>query len=188
MADTWADCVRVCVCEAPESPQEQTIRVLQSPIKNSKTLARYPDLAHSSEERTLTASNRSALVHLALLLGSNNQIQAVKHLVCKVSNGNAPTPVLTASPACISGRASCLPLLAVCEEGKIHLRHISSTFIRGVGVMTMTEFAVLQHLFWQIWPEWGLAWIKNSAFLRLSTYFWLHRLIQKLSKNCPCLI
>lgn len=83
MDDTWIDCVPPSAPRAP-SKASQTITIPLHPVIHSNTSACDPYL-----KLDLSALD----VHLALLLAFNNQIQAMKHLVCN-AKGNVRPPLL----------------------------------------------------------------------------------------------
>lgn len=106
------------VFEKPPSTASECMVVSLSSIKNANTLAHDPDFPHSSEARLLTASDWSALaVHLALSLWTNNQIQAMRHLVCKAANGNGNGNFPSDSASSESFRPCFLPPTASCVWG-----------------------------------------------------------------------
>lgn len=127
----------------PERPQER-VKLSQSlyPLLKIQTPrhAALPSLIYLKLD--LSAQD----VHLAPLLASNNQIQAMKHLDCKAANGyvRPPSPLLrwrafrVAFPAshCLlrvkrvkytSG--ACLPLLQECRRDENDRFHTTAAFI-----------------------------------------------------------
>lgn len=73
-------------CVPPRPSRTITIPLSQFKIQtNRRTL--HPSLIYPKFSFIFECT-----VHLALLLASNNQIQAMKHLVCKAASGNALTP------------------------------------------------------------------------------------------------